>query len=157
VWNLLAASLLLGLPAWTAGQAESGNAVLGCGVAVSVADEPAKEPVRKIDLDGFNAARSADNAPKPVMITNADELAKAIADKDWQAKIAKQVDFNKEQLVFFAWAGSGQDKLSARVDKDKKEPVVVFSYTQGLTDDLRSHFHLYAVGKDATWRVEGVK
>ncbi len=39
-------------------------------------------------------------------------MADAIPDKDWQARITKQVDFNNEMLLFFTWTGSGDDRLS---------------------------------------------
>ena len=55
--------------------------------------------------------------------------------------------------MFFAWAGSGRDKIDFKVEKGKKGPEVVFTYERGLTKDLRRHYHLYAVPKDATWRV----
>jgi hypothetical protein len=112
-----------------------------------------KDPVaREIDLKGFKAERPKAAFPNPTKITTAEELAKAIADKEWQERILKQVDFAKEQLVFFAWAASGGDKLSFKVEEEKNEPVVVFTHTGGATDDLRSHFHLYAVAKTAKWR-----
>jgi hypothetical protein len=67
------------------------------------------------------------------------------------------VDFNKELLLYFAWSGSGGDKLSFKVADGKKEPVVVFSYSRGLTDDVQMHYRLYAVAKNATWRIEEPK
>jgi len=134
-----------------------------CGLALplaAVADEPRKEPkdaaVRTIDLTGFRG-EARGNVKKPTAITNAEELAKAFPDKDWQERLKKQVDFGKEQLLFFAWSGSGGDKLSHTAEKGEKGPVVVFHYQAGLTDDLRRHFHLYALPKGATWRVEDKK
>ena len=89
---------------------------------------------------------------KPADIISAAELVKVIADKETQDKIKKEVDFAKHKLVYFAWAGSGQDKLTARLtDGDKKE--VVFSYKQGLTRDLRRHFRLFLISKDTPYRV----
>ena len=67
------------------------------------------------------------------------------------------MDFTKEQCLFFAWGGSQGDKLSFEVEQGKEGPVVVFSFSVGLPDNLRPHYHLYAIPKNATWRVEDKK
>jgi len=105
--------------------------------------------VKEIDLKGLKLppARGG-NATKPTTITSAEELAKAIPDEEAQAKIKKDVDFAKQKVVFFAWAGSGQDKLTTITADGKSE--VVFSYERGLTKDLRSHLRLFVLPKDAT-------
>jgi hypothetical protein len=61
------------------------------------------------------------------------------------------VDFAKEKVAVFAWAGSGQDKVAAGEVKDK---TAVFTYTRGLTRDLRQHVKIFAVPKDAEVKVE---
>jgi hypothetical protein len=105
---------------------------------------------RAIDLPGYAGERG--DVKKPARITSADELAKAIPNKEWQDAILKQVDFTREYLLFFAWAGSGQDRLTFAVINRGKVPAVDVIYRQGLTDDLRSHFRLFAVAKGASWR-----
>jgi hypothetical protein len=115
---------------------------------------------REIDLKGFRAERPrgyATNPTHPTKITSAEQLAKMVPDTQWQSRISKQVDFAGEQLLFFAWWGSGQDKLSFQGVKTKKEPVIDFTYSVGETDDLRPHFHLYAIASNASWRVMGQK
>jgi hypothetical protein len=114
------------------------------------------EYAREIDLPGYRGERNRGDVRKPTRITNADELAKAIPDKEWQDCIAKQVDFTREYLLLFAWAGSGQDKLSFKVGGRGIVPAVEFLYTMGRTDDLRSHFHLFAVKGRLTWNVRQV-
>jgi hypothetical protein len=123
------------------------------------ADEANKEGkgelVREIDLEGFTRTRTTGVASKPTKITNAEELAKAIpdTDKDWRDRIAKQVDFEKEELLFFAWTGSATDMLPFQVEETKKGPVVVFSCKQGRGDEMpRPGFRLYAIAKN--WRGE---
>jgi hypothetical protein len=114
--------------------------------------------VREIDLNGFTRDETKGVASKPAKITNAGELAKAFPDRgeEWLAKIARQVDFEKDELLFFAWTGSGTDKLSFKVEETKRGPVAVFSYKQGLGDDIpRPRFRLYAIAKN--WRVESTK
>jgi hypothetical protein len=91
---------------------------------------------------------------KPLVITSAAELRKALPD---QAQVGKQVDFAREQCLFFAWKGSGGDRLSFTVEQGKAGPVVVFRYSPGLTDDLRPHAHLYAIPETASWHFEDLK
>ena len=138
-----------------------------CGLMVlpTAADEPSKKGkdgvVREIDLKGFktHTVLPKGDLPKgpvtkPTAIASAEELKKAISDKEWRERILKQVDFAKEKLLFFAWSASWADQLSFQVEKDKTPPTVVFSYSPGVDDDLRPHFRLFAIPKDASWRVE---
>jgi len=113
--------------------------------------------VREIDLRGYSRDKTTGVASKPTKICNAEELAKAIPDKVWRDRIAKQVDFDKEELLFFSWTGSaGTDRLSFKVEEAKNGPVVVFNYKQGRGDDFpRPIFRLYALAKN--WRVESTK
>jgi hypothetical protein len=114
--------------------------------------------VREIDLQGFTRARTTGVALKPTRITTAEELAKAFPDTDvdWLNRITKQVDFENNELLFFAWTGSTTDKLSFKVEQTKKGPVAVFRYEQGHGEDMpRPRFRLYAIAKN--WRVESTK
>jgi hypothetical protein len=85
------------------------------------------------------------NAPKPVEIKSAEELANSplFADAASREAIKKQVNFAKEKLVVFVWSGSGQDKLSGQLIK--RGGTAVFTYKVGRTDDLRRHAYLFAV------------
>jgi hypothetical protein len=121
-------------------------------------DEPAKkdakEAVKEIDLKGLRQSPAeGGDVKKPALITSAEELTKAFPEEELQGRIKKEVNFDKQRLLFFAWASSGGDKLDFKVEEDKKGPEVVFSYRGGLTKDLRGHFHLYVIPKDATWRM----
>jgi hypothetical protein len=125
-------------------------------VANAVADDPAKkdkEPaqVREIDLKGLKLGDASGTVQKPTVITSDEELKKAVPDDDAQKQIKKDVDFSKQKLLFFSWAGSGQDQLSFKEDKGEKGLAVVFTYQPGRTKDLRAHFHLIVMPKDATW------
>ena len=137
-------------------------AIAALALAVASAEETNKKDkdavVREIDLKGFTRARTRGVASKPTRITNAEELAKAFPDTDeeWLDRIAKQVDFEKDELLFFAWTGSNTDRLSFKVEETKKGPVVVFSYEQGGGEDMpHPRFRLYAIAKN--WRVESTK
>src|SRR5262249_32321214 len=94
--------------------------------------------VRAIDLKGFRRDKTSRVASKPTKTTNAEGLAKAFpdTDKNWRDQIARQVDFEKEELLFFAWTGSNTDRLSFKVEETRKGPVVVFRYKEGCGDDV---------------------
>jgi hypothetical protein len=113
------------------------------------------EIAREIDLMGGPGARVQGNVRKPTRITNANELVKAFPEAEWQECIAKQVDFSKEYLLFFAWRGSGQDTLTVQKGR-ATVPGVEFLYTAGKSEDLRSHYHLFAVEKNLIWQVRRV-
>ena len=137
-------------------------AVVALTLSAVNADETNKQGkdglVRLIDLKGFTRHATAGVATKPTRITNAEELAKAFPDTDreWRDQIGKQVDFEKEELLFFAWTGSATDSLSFKVEQTRIGPVVVFSYKQGRGEDMpHPRFRLYAIAKN--WRVESTK
>jgi RNA polymerase sigma factor (sigma-70 family) len=109
--------------------------------------------VREIDLKGLQADQPKGAVLKPTKILNAKQLAKAFPDKSWREKIQKQVDFAKEQLLFFAWAGAIGDKLTFSTEEGKNGPVVVYWYSPSPDLGLAFHFHLYAVAKEASWRI----
>ena len=114
-------------------------------------DSVAKEiSLKDLKLD---PAPPNNDVKKRTNITSAAQLAKAFPDKVTQDKIAKQVDFAKQYLVYFRWSGSGGDKLTVSVDKTAGKPVVVFQYEAGLTDDLRHHARLFAIDKNAGYSI----
>jgi len=90
---------------------------------------------------------------KPTEIGSAEELEKAIPDAEARAAIAKQIDFKQSKLLWFQWAGSGGDKLTAEAKVIDKKGVVVFSMQRGRTRDLRQHHKLFAVATGLEWQV----
>jgi hypothetical protein len=118
--------------------------------AVVLADDPepkdarASKP-RELDVKALKITAKPSRPVKPTKIASAKELADVVSDKDAQATITKQVDFKKEYLLLFAWAGSGGDRLSFEVKKTDKGEEVVFTMKRGLTRDLRRHVKLYAI------------
>ncbi len=110
--------------------------------------------VREVSLEGYKAAFPKGRATEPTVIASAEDLAKTFTDKDVLARLTKEIDFTKERLLFFAWSGSGQDKLTHAVGEDK---VATFTYMPGRTKDLRSHAKLFAIDKDAKWKMAGRK
>ena len=119
--------------------------------AFAADDVPA---VRPLDTKGvkFDFEKGG-HQPKPVEIKTAEELAKSalLADDASRDAIKKQVNFEKEKVIVFVWAGSGGDKIAGALSKDGK--TATFTYKAGLTDDLRRHAFAYAVPKDAEVKV----
>jgi hypothetical protein len=120
--------------------------MLALAVPVLAADE--KDPVKLLDLKDLKREPSRGDVKKPTEITSNDDLKKAFPESELAARLMKENDFAKSKLLFFAWSGSGQDKLSYTVEKDE----VVFKYQPGLTRDLRGHFQLFAIPKDMKYK-----
>lgn len=115
--------------------------------ATSLAADAAKE----IDLAkaGFKATgRPMTTVGKPTEITSAEQLEKTFPMKEVVEAVKKEVDFDKQKLLFFAWSGSGQDKLTIG---DTSDGAMTFNYRGGLTRELRAHFRLFAIPKDLKW------
>jgi hypothetical protein len=67
------------------------------------------------------------------------------------------VDFGKEKLLYFAWSGPGGDQLWFVTEQAKGSPIVVFRHYPGPDPDVVRHWRLFALGKDAAWKVEKAK
>jgi hypothetical protein len=115
--------------------------LLAFGVAQAQDTEPKEIKTRQLKVKAFKIEGKQPSAPKETKITSAAELAKAIPHKATQDEISKQVDFSKEYVLYFAWAGSGADKLTFKVE----EKEVVFSLKRGLTRSYVTHGILIAV------------
>jgi hypothetical protein len=133
-----ALALLLTLPNWAGGAAQK---------------EGEEADIHRLDLKGLKTGIPKGKVTAPTEITTAEQLAKEFPDEEWQTKIKNQVDFTKSKLLYFGWAGSGGDKLGFQTEKTDKGLVVTFLYQPGLTRDLRGHVVLFAIPKDATWKV----
>jgi hypothetical protein len=126
--------------------------ILGLVLPLTASAEETPVAVKEIDVKTLKVPMARDgDVMKPMKVTSVEELAKAIPDEAAQTAIKKEVDFATQQLLLFAWGGSGQDKLSFATREGKNE--VVFVYTRGFTRDLRPHVHLFVLPKDATFKV----
>lgn len=126
----------------------------------AIADDQKKDPkleVKEIDLSVIKFDRPKGRADKPTAITGADELTKTVTIEEARERIAKEADFGKQQVIWFAWSGSGGDKVSASVADGDKGPEVVFQFERGLTKDLRGHIRAFVIPAKAMWRVEPKK
>jgi hypothetical protein len=94
-------------------------------------------------------------ATEPTAIASADDLAKNAVVGTAAEEIKKQIDFEKQKLLVFAWSGSGGDRITASIGADSDGKSIVFAeYLPGKTRDLRQHVKLYAVPKDLKVVVE---
>lgn len=120
---------------------------LGFAAFASARDDK-KELAREVVLkDAKLALKAGGESGEPVQVGSKDELAKVLEDKDAQDAIAKMIDFDTEYVLIFAWSGSGEDRLVAKVEKD----TVAFSIIGGRTKDRRAHMRVYALAKEAKW------
>jgi hypothetical protein len=137
-------------------------ALVICGLTISAgvfADEKATDEkkdavVKVLDAKGVPRVLERGDVNKPAAITTAEELTKAIPGEEVQARLKKEVDFTKQQVLFFAWSGSGGDELTYTVEKGEKGAEVIFQYQRGLQKNLAPHVRLFAIPKDATWKVQ---
>lgn len=81
---------------------------------------------------------------KTGVVIRSEKDLKKLKNEAVAAQIAKQVNFDKQYAVYFAWSGSGQDRLKAVVD-NKKENLVRLVYKPGRTRDLRPHVYCFAI------------
>ncbi|MBY0231271.1 MAG: hypothetical protein K2W96_18470 [Gemmataceae bacterium] len=114
----------------------------------ALAEDKPVEPAGKARELKIEKKPDGRGKPGPVKATSADELAKAVPNKDTAEEIAKQVNFKSEYVVVWHWSGSGGDKLS--MEAGEKEAV--FTMKRGRTRDLRQHFHAFALPKGMTYK-----
>jgi hypothetical protein len=140
-------------------------ALMICGGTISAAsfadekaaDEKKTAVIKELDAAGVPRVLERGDVNKPAAITTAQELARAIPVEEVQARLKKAVDFRKQQVLFFAWSGSGGDQLACSVEMRKNGPEVIFEYRRGLQKNLVPHVRLFAIPKDATWKVQTAK
>ena len=58
-----------------------------------------------------------------------------------------EVNFDAEQVIIFAWSGSGQDKI----EYEKIDNIYHFVYKRGQAKDLKHHLKIVSVPKKYDW------
>ena len=125
-------------------------AALFAGSALAADDKEKDKPaVKEIATKGLRITPpKAGKATEPTAITSAEALAKDPVVGAAAEEIKKQIDFEREKLLVFAWGGSGGDRITASIGADSNGKSIVFAeYLRGKTRDLRQHVKLYAVPK----------
>lgn len=116
------------------------------------ASAAAQPPIKAIkDVKPKANVFKAGGRKKPIVIKSAEDAAKYFS-KDAVAALMKQVSFEKQVVLVFAWRGSGQDKLTFAVAESFPEQIF-FTLKPGRTRDLRPHVHIYALRSNVKWRV----
>ena len=110
------------------------------------ADEVGK--LREIEAKDLKVDSEKGNVTKPRVIASAADLDKAIPNAD---AVKKQVDFSKDKLLLFAWRGGSSNQLRGKLSDDGKR--VNFTFIPGRLRDPQRHVHLFAVPKDAEFKV----
>jgi hypothetical protein len=119
--------------------------------AIAVAAEP--KPVQEIDARKFAVKRSALRKINEPIVVNDERAVADLFEGDHPLKAdPKAVDFKTQQVLFFAWQGSGGDQLKA-VPGDKE---ITFEYRLGRTRDLRAHFHFFVIPKGMKYEIKMV-
>ena len=120
-----------------------------------VADEK-PQPLKPLDLKDIPTVQPKEGGvTKPTEIKSAEELAKSpLFGAGAADKLKKHVDFAKEKLVVLAWSGSGQDSVAGTSQTKDKTTTVQFLHAPGKTRDLRQHFMVFVVPKDAEVKAE---
>ena len=83
----------------------------------------------------------------PVILESEKAVTELFTDKHTREGLIMQVDFETQKVLYFRWAGSGQDKLTHKVKGEGDEKTVVFSLERGRTRDRRRHTKVYTVPK----------
>jgi hypothetical protein len=116
--------------------------------------DPAKWKAREVPVpEGARLSDKFEVVLAAVKVTSEKELEKHVSQKEARAALLKAVNFSKEYLVIFTWAGSGGDMLTPEAVKDKDGTVAVFVRTIGLTKDLREHQKVYALPRKMGYRL----
>jgi hypothetical protein len=134
-------------------------AVLFAAGAALAADEPkAIKPIYPAakDIAVVVPAKNAQKSP-PVEIKTADELAKSpLFGPGGTDKVKKEVNFDKEKLVVFAWTDSDPHwGVSCKLASDGKSAT--FTWHMGAvkkSGKTREHFLIFVVPKDAAAKIE---
>jgi hypothetical protein len=113
-----------------------------------------KARVKEIDFKDLKFGRPRGRVDRPAVITSLGELEKSVADKEARDRIKMNADFATQKVLYFAWSGSGGDKLTPTINQGDDGEVAVFHYQRGLTKDLRGHVRAFVIPKAMAWRVE---
>jgi hypothetical protein len=127
-------------------------AVLASTLALKAAqDKPKPKPIlREIPTKGLKLLfpKKPGKPTEPTVITAADDLTKNEVAGKAADEVKKEVDFARENLLVFAWEGSGQDQVNVSILSTGGKHTLSFKYTPGKTRDLRQNIKLQVVPKE---------
>ena len=87
---------------------------------------------------------------KPLVLETRDAAAAHFSSES-MGMLSKQVDFDRQIVLVFAWRGSGQDRITYSVLESFPEQIV-FAFRPGRTRDLRPHTKVYVLRSNVKWK-----
>ncbi len=108
------------------------------------------EPIKQISVTPNQAAFQGARTPPGALLIKTAQEAGEFFDAAQLEKLVDQVDFNKQQVLVFAWQGSGQDRLTFEVAESYPEQIF-FRFKAGRTRDLRSHTQVFSLRANVSW------
>jgi len=128
--------------------------LLGMAMAMFAGEKAPVGPIKQLTLkqsrESLGKVMAKSSRKKPLLIEDAATAAKYFSKEELKA-LAKQIDFNTQKLLVFAWKGSGGDKMTHIVMESFPEQIS-FNYKPGRTRDLRPHWYVYALRKNVSFR-----
>lgn len=107
-------------------------------------------PIKSVAVKPNDSIFKAATRDKPLVIKSAADATKHFP-AEGIATLKKEVDFDKQIVLVFAWRGSGQDKLSYSVLESFPEQIV-FNFKRGRTKDLRPHTLVFVLRSNVRWK-----
>lgn len=107
--------------------------------------EPKAEAIAKLE------EAEATRATEPRTITSSDELQALLGEAGQE--FVDSIDFDKQQVLVFRWAGSGQDLLYAFRTGDDSDVQLNVVYQAGMTRDLRQHARVMVIDKEVQVKI----
>ena len=112
---------------------------------------PKVPAIRELTVAAKETVFGKSSWDKPLVLKSAKEAGEFFAEEEL-AKLVKDVNFDQQVVLVFAWHGSGGDKLTHAVAESYPEQVM-FKYSRGRTKDLREHVLVFALRSNVTWQV----
>jgi hypothetical protein len=121
-------------------------------VCLTAVAAPAQEAITALDVLPVESVfeNALWNRPRPIASM---QEAAACFGREALGTLGRQVDFEQQFLLLFAWRGSGGDRLRYTVAESFPEQIS-FSLKRGLTRDLRPHAHVYALRSNVRWSIQ---
>src|SRR5262249_21727898 len=108
---------------------------------------PELSGLRELPISRLKIAFPSDpgGTANPEVITSAKQLSESAELKGAAEEIKKQVDFDKEKLVFIAWYGSHSDQFEIGWRLSDKKTIVSFRTQPGRSLDYSERMRLFVI------------
>lgn len=99
-----------------------------------------------------NQKEGVNGFPRAIILQS-EKDAKNVLDQEGAEYFQGKVDFDKQMVVVFVWAGSGMDKLKYEVAESFPEQVR-FKFERGMTRDHVRHVLPFILRKNVRWKMD---